>query len=66
MYYTYKTVNNKYIDKWRMTMTKDRPIFSSERAPHIDKPKSAQQYLVSGHQPQMGLNTKMSGMTDRR
>jgi hypothetical protein len=41
-----------------MTTTNDRPVFPSEGAPDIDKPVTVQQYLISGHENQMGLDTK--------
>jgi hypothetical protein len=61
MYCTYKTVNTSinYVDNRRtMTATNYRPVLSSERAPHIDKPVTVQEYLICGHEPQTGLDTK--------
>jgi hypothetical protein len=42
-----------------MTTTNDRPFLSSERALHIDKMVNVWQILISGHEAQMGLDTKM-------
>jgi hypothetical protein len=47
------------------TNTDDRPDLSSEGAPDIDK-TNVKQKLISGHEPQMGLMTKMDWSTDRR
>jgi hypothetical protein len=47
-------------------MTNDRPVFSSERTPHRDKTVTVKQYLTSGHEPQIGLDTKIKCSTDRR
>jgi hypothetical protein len=41
-----------------MTVTKDRPVLSSEKAPHKDKTVTVKQQEISGHEPQMGLDTK--------
>jgi hypothetical protein len=41
-----------------VTMTKDRPVFSSERAPHINGTVNGKQDLISDHEPQLGLDTK--------
>jgi hypothetical protein len=40
------------------TMTNDRPDSSSEGAPDINKTKTVKQYITSGHEPQVGLDTK--------
>jgi hypothetical protein len=45
-----------------MTMTNDRPEFSSEGAPDIGKTVNVKQKLMSGHETQMGLDTRR---TDR-
>jgi hypothetical protein len=37
----------------------DRPDLSSEVAPDIDKTVNVKQKLISGHETQMGLETKM-------
>jgi hypothetical protein len=41
-----------------MTLTKDRPVLSSERAPHMDRTEVFKQEEISGHEPQTGLDTK--------
>jgi hypothetical protein len=41
-----------------LLLTSDRPILSSERAHHKDKTVTVKQILISGHEPQMGLDTK--------
>jgi hypothetical protein len=38
--------------------TKDRPVLSLERAPHGNKNVTVRQKKISGHGPQMGLDTK--------
>jgi hypothetical protein len=43
-------------------LTEDRPVLSSERAPHKDKTVTVKLNLISGHEPQMRLDTK----TDRQ
>jgi hypothetical protein len=43
-----------------MTKTNDRPDFSSEGAPDIDKTVNVKQKLIYGHEPQMGLETKIN------
>jgi hypothetical protein len=40
-----------------MTMTNDRPVHSLEGVPDFDKHVTVKQYLTSGHEPQMGLDT---------
>jgi hypothetical protein len=42
----------------QVTNTDDRPDLSSEGAPDIDKTVNVKQKLISGHEPQMGLDTK--------
>jgi hypothetical protein len=44
----------------------DRPDLSSEGAPDIDKTVNVKQKLISGHETQMGLQTKTDWPTDRR
>jgi hypothetical protein len=39
-------------------LTNDRPVISSERAPHVDRTVTVKQELISDHEPQMGLDTK--------
>jgi hypothetical protein len=46
--------------------TDDRPDLSSEGAPDIDKTVNVKQKLISGHEPQMGLDTKTDWSTDRQ
>jgi hypothetical protein len=38
--------------------TKDRPVLSLERAPYRNKNLTVKQQYISGHEPQMGLDTK--------
>jgi hypothetical protein len=38
--------------------TDDRPNLSSEGVPDIDKTVNVKQKLISGHETQMGLDTK--------
>jgi hypothetical protein len=40
------------------TAVNDRPDPSSEEAPDIKNALTVKQYLTSGHEPQMGLDTK--------
>jgi hypothetical protein len=42
-----------------MTNTDDRPDLSSEGAHYIDKTVNVKQKLISCHETQMGLDTKM-------
>jgi hypothetical protein len=42
----------------QVTKTNDRPDLSSEGTPDIDKTVNVKQKLISGHEPQMGLDTK--------
>jgi hypothetical protein len=42
----------------QVTNTDDRPDFASEGAPDIDKTLNVKQKLISGHETQMGLDTK--------
>jgi hypothetical protein len=41
-----------------VTLTNDRPVLSSERAPHTDRIVIFKQEEISGHEPQMGLDTE--------
>jgi hypothetical protein len=41
-----------------MTKTNDRPDLSSEGAHDIDKTVNVKQKLISGHETEMGLDTK--------
>jgi hypothetical protein len=42
-----------------MTLTNDRPILSSERAPHVDRTVTFKEEEISDHEPQTGLNTEI-------
>jgi hypothetical protein len=42
----------------QVTNTDDRPDLSSEGAPDIDKTVNVKQKWISGHEPQMRLDTK--------
>jgi hypothetical protein len=46
------------------TATSDRPIFTSERATHVDKTVTAWQQQQSCFGPQMGVETKTYWLTD--
>jgi hypothetical protein len=50
----------------QVTNTDDRPDLSSEGAPDIDKKVNIKQKLISGHETQMGHETKNYWPTDRR
>jgi hypothetical protein len=50
----------------QVTNTDDRPDLSSEGAPYIDKTVIVKQKLISGHETQMGLDTKTDWPTDRQ
>jgi hypothetical protein len=39
-----------------MTLTKDRPVLWSERAPHMDRTVTVKEKLLSGHERQMELD----------
>jgi hypothetical protein len=41
-----------------VTLTNDRPVLSSKRAPHVDRTVTLKQELIFGYEPQMGLDTK--------
>jgi hypothetical protein len=45
---------------WRRpaAYTNDRPVLSSERAPHKNKTVTVKEQYISGHEPQMGLDAK--------
>jgi hypothetical protein len=47
-----------------MTLTNDRPVLSDERMPHMDRTVTYKQEEISGHEPQMGLDTKIDRLTD--
>jgi hypothetical protein len=42
----------------QVTKTNNRPDITTEGAPDIDKTVNVKQKLISGHEPQMGLDTK--------
>jgi hypothetical protein len=48
------------------TVTNDRPDPPSEGAPDFKTTLTVKQYLISGHEPQMGLDTKTDWPTNRR
>jgi hypothetical protein len=50
----------------QVTNTDDRPDLSSEGAPYIGKTVNVKQKLISGHETQIGLETKTDWPTDRR
>jgi hypothetical protein len=39
-------------------MTNERPVLSSERAPHIDETITLKQKQISGHKSQMELDAR--------
>jgi hypothetical protein len=41
-----------------MTLTNDRPVLPSEGTTHKDKTVAVKLYIISGHEPQMGLDSK--------
>jgi hypothetical protein len=49
----------------QVTNTDDRPDLSWEGALDIDKTVNVKQKLISGHEPQMGLDTKTDWPTGR-
>jgi hypothetical protein len=55
-----------WTEAFQVTNTEDRPDLSSEGAPYIDKRVNVKQKLISGHENQMGLETKTEWPTDRR
>jgi hypothetical protein len=57
---------NYWTEAVQATNTDDRPDLSSEGAPDIDKTVNVKQKLISGHETQMGLETKTYWPTDRR
>jgi hypothetical protein len=65
-------MKNKYVhtDNWLLfltaTLTKARPVFSSERASNMGRTVIFKQEEISGHEPQMGLDTKTDRRTDRQ
>jgi hypothetical protein len=71
-----KAVRNKVAGKgqqqdyWteavQVTNTDDRPALSSEGAPDIDKTVNVKRKLMSGHETQMGLETKTDWPTGGR
>jgi hypothetical protein len=55
---------NYWTEAVQVTNTDDRLDLSSERAPDIDKRVNVKQKLISGHEIQMGLETKTHWLTD--
>jgi hypothetical protein len=50
-----------------MTLKNDRPVLSSERAPHMNRTETFEQEEISGHESQAGLDTKQTDwLTDRQ
>jgi hypothetical protein len=49
---------NYWTEAVQVTNTDDRPDLSSEGAPDIDKTVNVKQKLISGHETQIGLETK--------
>jgi hypothetical protein len=45
-------------NRWIMTATSDRPDLSSEGAPDIGKTVNVKPKLMSGHETQMGLESR--------
>jgi hypothetical protein len=41
-----------------VALLNDRPVLSSERAPHMDRTVTVKQELISGHEAQMGIDTE--------
>jgi hypothetical protein len=41
-----------------MTLTKEPPVLSSERATYMAKTKTVKHEVISGHESQMGLDTE--------
>jgi hypothetical protein len=46
--------------------TNDRPDLLSEGVPDINKTLNVNQWLISGHETQVGLETKTDWLSDRR
>jgi hypothetical protein len=55
-----------WTEEVQVTNTDDKPDLPSEGAPDIDKTVNVKQKLISGHEPQMGLETKTYWSIDRR
>jgi hypothetical protein len=49
-----------------MTLTNDRPVLSSERAPHMDRTVTFKLEEISVYEPQTGLDTKIDRLPDRQ
>jgi hypothetical protein len=47
-----------------MPLKNDRPVLSSETAPHMDKTEAFKQEEISGHEPQTGLDIKTGRLND--
>jgi hypothetical protein len=49
-----------------VTLTNDRPVLSSDNAPHMDRTVTVKQEIIFGHEPLMGLDTKTDLLTGRQ
>jgi hypothetical protein len=49
-----------------LNLTNDRPVLSSERAPHMGRTQTFKKKELSGLEPQTGLDTKTDRLTDRQ
>jgi hypothetical protein len=56
---------NYWTEAVQVTNTDDRPDLSSEGAPYTEKTVNVKQKLISGHDTQMGLDTKTDWPADR-
>jgi hypothetical protein len=54
------------ITKGEVALKNDRPVFLSDRALHMDRTIAFKQEEISGHEPQMGFDTKTDRLTDRQ
>jgi hypothetical protein len=56
---SHRTQTSEWLRWWvPAAIVSDRPILSSQRAPHINKPETVWQQQKYGLEPQMGLDTK--------
>jgi hypothetical protein len=49
----------------RSLWQKTDPLLSSQKAPYVDRTVTVKQKLTSGHEPQLGLDTKTDWLPDR-
>jgi hypothetical protein len=49
-----------------MTLTNDRPVFSSEKAPHMKRTEIFKEKEISGDEPQTGVDINTDRLTDRQ